>query len=463
MRFSIRFLDGKGDPVEEKVFRTEGQSGGWTGSLSTVPFKHRREAIQVPERASGVWVAMSSAGPPSAVGVWAVTNLTLSTVRGGASSELVRLGFNAASLPATNEPPPIQWIQDGTHASMARVMRAGAERVPALVIVDDDIEAHAEWHTIKGPEPRVSPGETLVAEWDEAYSIGNGGYSQVTYARLSAGFYRFQVNSLTVWGLPGEAETSIALEVPQPMWRTPWFWGMMAALVISGAAGSYRYLAWRQMRRDLQRIEGQQALERERLRIAQDIHDDLGARVTQISLVSAMAGSDKTLSEKTRTDFDSISRMSRELVSALYETVWAVNPENDNLDALGNYICQTVHNLCEQTQLRRRLNVAELPRECAVSSQIRHNLAMAVKEAVHNVIKHARATEVAVQVVLEADMLTVRVSDDGCGFEPARRESGNGLSNMKDRLARVGGFCAVNSQPGKGTTVEFQLKVARCK
>jgi len=85
-------------------------------------------------------------------------------------------------------------------------------------------------------------------------------------------------------------------------------------------------------------------LEQERLRIAHDIHDDLGARVTQISLLSAMSQENTSFPEKARADFDKVSKMSRELVSALYETVWAVNPENDNLEALGNYVCQMVNN-----------------------------------------------------------------------------------------------------------------------
>ena len=150
------------------------------------------------------------------------------------------------------------------------------------------------------------------------------------------------------------------------------------------------------MRREMVRLKQQRALEQERLRIAHDIHDDLGARVTQISLLSAMAQDNPAFPEKARADFDKISKMSRELVSALYETVWAVNPENDNLDALGNYLCQMVKQLCERTPLRCRFHVLDLPHEVQVSSQTRHNISMAVKEAVHNIIKHAKASEVTI-------------------------------------------------------------------
>jgi signal transduction histidine kinase len=213
------------------------------------------------------------------------------------------------------------------------------------------------------------------------------------------------------------------------------------------------------MRRKLAVLESQRALEHERLRIAQDIHDDLGARVTQISLVSGLAQSDHTLSEKARAEFNSISGMARELVSALYETVWAVNPENDNLDALGNFVCQMVDNLCDKAQLRRRLRVAELPRDFQVSSHVRHNLIMAVKEAVHNAIKHAKASELSVYVDWEGTALTIRVQDGGCGFEPADSAAGNGLANMRRRLENLGGTCSIQSERGRGTTVSFRVNL----
>jgi signal transduction histidine kinase len=200
-------------------------------------------------------------------------------------------------------------------------------------------------------------------------------------------------------------------------------------------------------------------LEQERLRIAQNIHDDLGARVTQISLLSGMAQSDANLPEKARVDFDSISRMARDLVTALYETVWAVNPENDNLDALGNYLCQMSNQLCSQAQIRCRLHVEHLPHNVQLSSQTRHNISMAVKEAIHNVIKHARASEVTLHAAFSDKWLTVSIKDDGCGFRPGGDLPGNGLTNMKRRVQDLGGTCTIESQPGSGTTVQLGLEV----
>jgi signal transduction histidine kinase len=247
------------------------------------------------------------------------------------------------------------------------------------------------------------------------------------------------------------------LMVPQPFWRTSWFWTVILICVTAATFGGARYLGWQKMRREMVRLKGLQTLERERLRIAHDIHDDLGARVTQISLVSAMSQENAAFPEKARADFDRISKMSRELVSALYETVWAVNPENDNLDALGNYLCQMVNQLCEQSRFRCRFDMSDLPREIQVSSQLRHNITMAVKEAVHNVIKHAKASEVTIRMTFVESQITVLVKDDGCGFDPVGNTSGHGLTNMKRRLEDIGGVCFIESRPAQGTTVHMRL------
>jgi signal transduction histidine kinase len=231
-------------------------------------------------------------------------------------------------------------------------------------------------------------------------------------------------------------------------------------VVVAGMMlGISRYFVWHRMRREMVRLKHQRALEQERLRIAHDIHDDLGARVTQISLLSAMAQENPAFPDKARADFDKVSKMSRELVSALYETVWAVNPENDNLEALGNYLCQMVKQLCEPTMLRCRFHVLDLPPDVQVSSQTRHNISLAVKEAVHNLIKHAKASGVTVRMAFAAGILEVSIHDDGSGFQPAESIPGNGLSNMKQRLQNIGGSCLVESRPGQGTTVRLRLRI----
>jgi len=151
--------------------------------------------------------------------------------------------------------------------------------------------------------------------------------------------------------------------------------------------------------------------------------------------------------------------MSRDLIAALYETVWAVSPENDNLYALGNFVRQITSQLCEVAQLRCRFQIPALPRDVQVSSQTRHNIIMAVKEAVHNVIKHASASELTIRVAFTGGLLTVWIQDNGRGFQAASKTDGNGLANMQRRLESLGGNCVIESQPGQGTSVHLTLRI----
>jgi signal transduction histidine kinase len=260
-------------------------------------------------------------------------------------------------------------------------------------------------------------------------------------------------------GRPTGAEAAVSVFVSEPFWKTPWFWGILVVAITAGIMGISRYFVWQRMRREVARLEQQRELEQERLRIAHDIHDDLGARITQISLLSAMSQGNAAFPEKARVEFDKVSKMSRELVLALYETVWAVNPENDNLEALGNYVCQMVKQLCENTALRCRFYVRDLPAEVQVSSQTRHNISMAIKEAVHNIIKHSNSPEIIIHMEFSQDVLNVSVQDSGSGFEAGMKGTGHGLSNMKQRLEKIGGTCTVESLPGQGTTVRMRLNI----
>ena len=460
MRLALRFIDDQGDHISETRFRAIGQTPGWTGRPEGAVFVHRAETIRVPPRATGFWVVMSSAGPPAAVGVYWITNLSVVRSSDSPPEVLIEWPFAGDRALVAPERIPAGWQRDGLRPTMAKIAKVGIHRnIPALEIVDDDVIGHAEWHTVKELAPAVSPGELLNLEWDEAYSIGLAESAEVLYPELPAGYFRFRVSELSILGIPGEAEDSLAVEVPLSFWKTPWFWIAVSTAGLAGLAGSGRYLGWRRMRRQLRRLEQQRAVDRERLRIAQDIHDDLGARVTQISLLSAVAQRKTSLPDEARADFGTVSRMTRDLVSALYETVWAVNPENDNLDALANYLCQVGNQLCSHAQLRCRLEVMDLPPSIPLDSQVRHNLIMSVKEAVHNVIKHARASEVRIAITLNASRLSISIQDDGCGFDPSICLPGNGLVNLKRRLGDIGGMLAIESQTGRGTRIGLHWPV----
>ncbi len=462
MFLAVRFFNAAGDQIDQKNFQISGESAGWDGTLKTAALTHRRETLVVPPNAARASVVISSAGPPAAVGIYVVANLAMSESTGNSSSTIL-LQSPFDQLPKSNMPvneTQVGWIRDGTHSSMAKIVQIGQDLpVKAFAIEDNDVFAHAEWRLLGQSAPAVIPGAHLVVEWNEMFSIGVGDFGSIGYPELKPGNYRFQVIGMDLLGNPDGMEASMDLFVPRPFWVQTWFWGTVLVFVTAVIVGSGRYIVWRRMKQEMIKLKNQQALEGERLRIAHDIHDDLGARVTQITMVSAMSLHDPTLSEKTREDLNQIKRMSRDLVTALYETVWAVNPEYDNLDALGSYLCQMVNQQCDRTLVHCRLNVSELPHEIQVSSQTRHNIAMVVKEAINNAIKHAKVSEVVMNVTWNDRRLDVSIEDNGCGFDTNNGHHGHGLTNMKQRMQNIGGNCSIESQPGSGTVVRLNLTV----
>ena len=458
MFMTVRFYNVAGDQIGQKQFSVTGESAGWNGSLATSSLTHRRETVVVPEQAERLWIVISSAGPPSAVGVYVVANLVVSRMSPTAPPVLLMDSPFDHEVGEQANRIPTGWVRDGNHSSMANIVAIGQNPTQrAFAILDDDGNSHAEWHNIMEAAPKVKPGDQILIEWNEAFSIGLGGPTSAKYQNLREGNYRFHMASFDIYGNPMGGSSVIDVLVTPPLWRTPWFWGGMVAMVFAIIIGAWRYLVWSRLRQEMIRLRNERALENERLRIAQDLHDDFGARVTEISIASALAKAKPNFPESAHTDFDRISNLSRELVSALYETVWAVNPENDNLDALGNYLVQMINRQCEQAQLPCRLRVVDLPRELQVSSQTRHNIIMAAKEAVHNVIKHARATELMLDVTFEKGNLVISIQDNGCGFQTVRERAGNGLTNMKRRLTDIGGTCEIESQMDAGTKVILRL------
>lgn len=462
MNLIIRYLNEAGDRLGDRSFTVQRESPGWSGTLETSTLTHRRETLTVPPNASRLMLVISSAGPASTTGIYVVDDLIVSrlSTTGGKPEVLLRSPFDQPLGERSDSQTPTGWERDGIRPSMAKTVSIGQDpKNKAFAILDDDPSGHAEWHNARALAPSVSPNDRLVVEWNEMYSIGESGSPPAIYDALPPGHYSFRVQETTLFGEPTGAEVTLTVRVPVVFWETAWFWALLAAVGVGSGALVFRYLAQRKLQQTMLRFHQQQELERERLRIAQDIHDDLGSRVTQISLVSAMALNDSALSDKLRAQLESVSTMSRDLVSALYETVWAVNPENDNLDAMVNYLCEKFNELCLQAQLRCRLNISPTPKNVEISSRIRHQVSLAAKEAMNNVIKHARATQVNVEVTFNDSMLAITIQDNGGGFELAAASSGNGLINMKRRMADVGGACLVESCPGRGTTVHLRLVI----
>ena len=284
---------------------------------------------------------------------------------------------------------------------------------------------------------------------------------EVTYSHIQAGHYTFRVAACNERGEWSAPEAVFEIEALPFFWQT-WTFRILTFIVVAAlVAGSVaRWLRVRHRRR-IEQLERQRAMERERSRIAQDLHDDLGSGLTEISFGSEFA-QDPTIGPEARQQHtQEIGTRARELVAALDEIVWAVNPKNDTVASLASYLCLFAERFLKPTRLRLRLNVTRNLPELPLNAEERHNLFLAFKEAMNNVVQHARAADVTMAIDVQGGVLTVVVSDDGCGFDPATaRSEADGLGNMRHRLGQIGGRCELSSV-GKGTTVTFTLPLRK--
>jgi len=289
--------------------------------------------------------------------------------------------------------------------------------------------------------------------WVEA-----GSQRVAAYNRLPPGKYEFQVCAANSDGVWDEIGSTLAFTVVAPFWRTWWFLGLSGAGVAGVFAALVRTLSLRKLRRNMERLEQQNALARERARIAADMHDELGSRLTRIGLLGELARRDAVRPEQMARHLDHITHQSRELAKSLDEIVWTVNPRNDTLDRLAAYIVHYTEEFLDAAPIRCRLDVpADLP-ALPLTAERRHNLFLAFKEALNNVAKHSGATEVEVRLAVHPPWIELSVADNGRGFAKPSSD-GDGLLNMKARLADVGGEFVLTASPGGGTLVLLRMKV----
>jgi signal transduction histidine kinase len=204
--------------------------------------------------------------------------------------------------------------------------------------------------------------------------------------------------------------------------------------------------------------KAQGLLQRERDRIARDIHDELGAELTQLVLQGEVMQSELPAGSTTRQQIDQLCERGRNLGRAMDEVVWAVNSRRDTLRDFTTYVCRYAQGFLGNTGIPCRLDVEmELP-ATPFDLPIRRNLFLAVKEALNNAAKYSHATELFLRIHRHGAGLRVIVEDNGHGFDPkATTGERNGLANMQARLDDVGGTCRVFSSPGAGCRVDFEI------
>jgi signal transduction histidine kinase len=279
------------------------------------------------------------------------------------------------------------------------------------------------------------------------------------YAQVPPGHYHFQVLACNSDGVWNETGAALELTAEPYWWETAWF-RVAGPLAAAGLLSAAILLGWRRRhRRQIERLEMQQATERERARIARDIHDDLGATLTQIVMLSDSSG---TVAPSHERSLGKIHQVALAMTQTMDEIVWAVNPSHDRFDQLAMYLDAYAQEYLDASGLESRVDFPSPLPHRPISAQVRHDLFLAFKEALNNLVRHAGARQVRIGLTVHPDGFSLSVGDDGVGFsvDPSaapRANAGNGLANMGARLAAAGGRCTVDSAPGRGTRIVFEL------
>jgi len=268
------------------------------------------------------------------------------------------------------------------------------------------------------------------------------------YTNLNAGEYTFRVKASNNDGKWNEKDTSVRLIITPPFWQTSWF-----ILVCVFAAGLIVYAIWNsrmQKLRDIHRI---------RNKIASDLHDDLGATLSSISIMSELVSQQVNgQSPQANSMLEKIGTSSRNMIESVNDMVWAINPKNDNFENIIKRMRTFGSEILSAKDIAFHLDYDKNLLQSKLKMEMRRNFYLIFKEAVNNVAKYSQATNTFVMIWNREDNLKMTIRDDGKGFDIPSARMGNGLVNMHQRATGMKARFNLESTPGKGTTVELEFK-----
>ncbi|HUB59683.1 MAG TPA: triple tyrosine motif-containing protein, partial [Puia sp.] len=307
----------------------------------------------------------------------------------------------------------------------------------------------------------IKPEQTLYGYMltgvDNKWVYSNRNYA--SYANLSPGSYVFKLRAQNYAGIWSDA-ISLPVTILPPYWATWWFRALSMVLIGAVVFFSVRYVAQRNLRERILRLQQEQAVEKERNRIARDMHDDLGSGLTKIAILSEVTKAQLAAPGAAVTNLDVISNTSRELVDNLQDIVWVLNPRNDSLSSLLMYIKDYAAGFFEPAGIVCSVDCDQVEGNIPLSEEKRRNIFLSVKESCNNVLKYAGCTEVSIRVRIGPASVVIEITDNGAGFDPGQvGQFSNGLRNMRNRMEQIGSRFRVISAVGEGTKVRMEVMI----
>lgn len=283
----------------------------------------------------------------------------------------------------------------------------------------------------------------------------------ITLAQLAPGDYTFEVQAGRFGGVYTQTPIALRITILPPFWGTWWFRAIALLLMFVAVGGTIRYVEMRKLKRHIEQLESERRLERERARISRDMHDEVGATLTQIVILSEVAKQQASPSSEPGGPVDHIAEKSREVIDSIGEIIWAINPNNDSIEDLVAYLRQFTMQYFRGSSIVCRFTSPESLAPVPLSAEARRNVFLVCKEAMHNVMKHSGATELVLSIRQYQLSLEILIEDNGKGLAQSEATRfGNGLKNMERRMEEIGGSFVIDSGPGRGTRITLTTRTA---
>jgi len=345
----------------------------------------------------------------------------------------------------TNRVPPAVSIETIEVDGQRRLLAAGS-----LVVPPGSERLAFSYSVLSYVSPEALRSRYRLAGFDKQWAT-NAGQHEVHYTALKPGAYHFQVAAANGDGLWNEDGASLAVIVQPFLWQTAWFQLGAGTLVLGLLVLSVYAVAARRHRLALESLERRHALERERTRIASDLHDDVGSNLGSIALLSRDVERRSTGDAVLTEDLSEISRLAHETSESMRDIVWFINPDEDTAEKLLLRMKDTASSLLGGIRF-----VFEVPDSLAgtrLTPQFKRQFFLIYKESLHNICKHAGASKVVIRLVTQGGRLRLEITDDGVGFDAAGPGRGHGLASMRRRAVESGWTLEISSEPGRGTRI----------
>ena len=455
MNLTATMLDERGAVLSATTFSVMKTSEGWGSDPLDSKFARRVEPLFIPENTAKVRITMNS-GTPDTTGCWIIDDLTLARSSNPEKNLWENGNFGRGERMDQVSGVPEGWTRGGGEPAIARLMLAYAS---ALFLLDAEQDQSAFWTCTQPLNARPARGgETFVLAWSEAFNVISGSSLRATDTTVPSGKYTFRAIAVADGNAASTVHLALPLLIRQPFWKHSSF---IPSMVAAGVllVGFILFLGYRRRARHrLAAIKLANAVERDRARIARDMHDDLGTRVSLMKhAASVVRRAVDESPENAKLQTVKLERAASDLVSAMDGLVWAVNPSNDSLEHLAGHLAGMAQEIIRDAGVTLRMSIpTELP-SIPLRSDFRHHFSLVIKEAFNNILKHAGPCVASLKLSLDDGVLTAEVSDTGAGFDVSNPKAGNGLLNLASRAAEMGGTCGIHSTIGKGTRI-----VLRC-